>query len=49
MTEGFYTYSVLQDGLGSDVIETGKLLIKANEDTVQIITPIRKEEYMIYR
>lgn len=49
MPGGYYTYSIYQDDIDSDVIEIGKLLIQSEEETVQIITPIRNEEYLIYK
>jgi hypothetical protein len=48
-SDGYYIYQIHQDGLDSDVIEVGKLLIVSAKEDVQIITPIRKEEYLIYK
>ncbi|MES2062729.1 MAG: hypothetical protein V4456_12465 [Bacteroidota bacterium] len=49
MPDGYYTYLVYQDGVNSQAIEVGKLLIKGSTELVQIITPIRTEEYLIYK
>ncbi|TFF34384.1 hypothetical protein [Mucilaginibacter psychrotolerans] len=49
MPDGYYTYLVHQIGIDSAAVESGKLLIKGSADDVQIITPIRTEEYLIYK
>src|SRR6478735_5434834 len=49
MPGGYYTYSIYQNDINSDVIEVGKLLIQDDKEAVQIITPIRTDEYMMYK
>ena len=49
MPGGYYTYSIFQNYINSDVIEIGKLLIQDAKEAVEIITPIRTEEYMMYK
>lgn len=52
MSIGYYTYTIFQDEAKASIIERGKLLIKKNEQNeqaVEIISPIRKDEYIIYK
>ncbi|GAA4907150.1 hypothetical protein [Mucilaginibacter defluvii] len=44
---GYYTYQVYQ--YANSIIETGKLLIQIKEAEPEIISPIRSEEYLIYK
>ncbi len=48
MPIGYYTYTIYQDAEKLAPIEIGKLLIRDNE-SVEIITPIKSEEYIIYK
>lgn len=48
---GYYIYEIYQqnqDGSNLALIEYGKLLIKDDEVVIEVITPIRDENYLVY-
>lgn len=49
MPTGYYSYTIYQDEAKTNVIERGKLLIKDNGQAVEIISPIRTDNYIIYK
>ena len=49
MPTGYYTYTMYQDEAQTLPIEVGKLLIKGNAESFEIITPITNNEYIIYK
>lgn len=45
---GYYSYSIFQNDTDTTAIETGKLKIQGVHDSIEIISPVRNEEYRIY-
>lgn len=45
---GYYSYTIYQNATDTTAIETGKLKIQGIQDSVEIISPVRNEEYRIY-